>query len=107
MKKDLNEVAKIEQAIENRWGKEAVENPASHWDDQKEKDYLEQLKEQTTKQEKSSITKEKDGILITSKLFIDRKADKCPVCFDFRMSDIDKVLIKKKGHCQRCEWKKN
>ena len=107
MKKDLNEVAKIEQAIENRWGKEAVENPASHWDDQKEKDYLDQLKEQTTKQEKSSVTKEKDGILITSKLFIDRKADKCPVCFDFRMSNIDKVLIKKKCHCQRCEWKKN
>jgi len=107
MKKDLNEVAKIEQAIENRWGKEAVENPASHWDDQKEKDYLEQLKEQATKQEKSSVTKEKDGILITSKLFIDRKADKCPVCYNFKMSNIDKVMIKKKGHCQTCEWKKN
>ena len=29
MKKDLNQVAKIEQAIEKRWGKEAVENPAT------------------------------------------------------------------------------
>ena len=32
MKKDLNQVAKIEQAIEKRWGREAIENPASHRD---------------------------------------------------------------------------
>ena len=49
MKKDLNQVARMEQAIEKRWGKEAIENPASHWDEEKEKEYLEQLKEQTKK----------------------------------------------------------
>mgnify|MGYP003140451891 FL=1 len=107
MKKDLNKVAKIEQAIEKRWGKEAVENPASHWDEEKEKEYLEQIKERASKEGRSSTTREHDGILITSKLFIDRKADKCPVCHSFKMSNIDKVMIKKIGHCQRCEWKKN
>ena len=54
MKKDLNQVAKIEQAIEKRWGKEAVENPASHWDEEKEKEYLEQLKEQTKKESRGN-----------------------------------------------------
>ena len=35
---NINQVAKIEQAIEKRWGKEAVENPATHWDEEKEKE---------------------------------------------------------------------
>ena len=70
-------------------------------------EYLEQIKERASKEERSSTTREHDGILITSKLFIDRKADKCPVCHSFKMSNIDKVMIKKIGHCQRCEWKKN
>ena len=107
MKKDLNYVAGLEKAIKKKYGDEAIDNPAKHWDEEKEKEYLEQLKEQTKKESRSSTTREHDGILITSKLFIDRKADKCPVCHSFKMSNIDKVMIKKIGHCQRCEWKKN
>ena len=30
-------------------GKEAVENPATHWDEEKEKEYLEQLKKERAK----------------------------------------------------------
>ena len=107
MKKDLNQVAKIEQAIEKRWGKEAVENPASHWDEEKEKEYLEQLKERVRNERSSYSTKEHEGILITSKLFNNRRVDRCPECSSFKLSKRDKVLIKKVGHCQRCEWKKN
>ena len=107
MKKDLNQVAKIEQAIEKRWGKEAVEIPASHWDEEKEKEYLEQLTARVQNEEPSSSIKEQGGILITSKLFNNRRVDRCPECDNFKLSKRDKVLVKKVGHCQRCEWKKS
>ena len=107
MKKDLNYIAGLEKAIKQKYGEEAVQNPSSNWTPEKEKEYLQQLKERASKEERSATTREHDGILITSKLFIDRKADKCPVCHSFKMSNIDKVMIKKIGHCQRCEWKKN
>jgi|TARA_R110002020_G_scaffold14313_5_gene50825 hypothetical protein len=105
--KDLNKIAKIEKAIEDRWGDAAIQNPASYWDEEKEKEYLKQLKEQIKNEEPSSTTKEHDGILITSKLFNKRRIDKCPKCDGFKLSNRDKVLVKKLGHCQTCEWKKN
>ena len=45
MKKDLNEIAKIEKAISKKFGKESIINPKSGWDDDKEKQYLENLKQ--------------------------------------------------------------
>ncbi len=105
--KDLNKIAKIEKAIERRWGDVAIQNPASYWDEEKEKEYLKQLKEQIKNEEPPSTTKEHDGILITSKLFNKRRIDKCPKCDSFKLSNRDKVLVKKLGHCQTCEWKKN
>ena len=38
--KDPNYAAKVEKAIAEKYGKEAVTNPKSHWDDDKEKEYL-------------------------------------------------------------------
>jgi hypothetical protein len=43
MKKDLNYIAKLEQAIAKKYGDEAIRNFRSDWDDKKEKEYLEQL----------------------------------------------------------------
>ena len=45
MKKDLNQIAKIEKAMSKKFGKESIVNPKSGWDDEKEKEYLEDLKE--------------------------------------------------------------
>tara|TARA_R110000824_G_scaffold273740_1_gene462268 strand:+ start:170 stop:502 length:333 start_codon:yes stop_codon:yes gene_type:complete len=106
-KVDLNYIVKIEKAIQKRWGEEAIENPASHWDDKKEKEYLEQLKEHIQNEGCVSSTEEHGGILVTSKLFNNRRIDRCPECDSFKLSKRDKVLVKKVGHCQRCEWKKN
>ena len=44
MSKDPNYAAKVEKAIAEKYGKEAVENPKSKWDDEKEKEYLAELK---------------------------------------------------------------
>ena len=44
MKKDLNEIAKIEKAIKEKYGEEAIQNPKGSWSKEKEDKYLEELK---------------------------------------------------------------
>ncbi len=42
-KLDLNDIVRFEQAIAKKYGPEAIENPRKHWNDEKEKDYQEQV----------------------------------------------------------------
>ena len=44
MKKDLNQIAKIEKAMSKKFGHESIVNPKSGWDDEKEEQYLQDLK---------------------------------------------------------------
>lgn len=37
--KDLNKIAKIEQAISKKYGKDAIQNPKANWTELKEKQY--------------------------------------------------------------------
>ena len=39
MKKDLNKIAQIEKAISKKYGKEAIQNPKSNWNEKKEKHF--------------------------------------------------------------------
>ena len=50
--KDLNYIAALEKAIKKKYGDDAIQNPASYWDEDKEKEYIEQLKEFVEKQKK-------------------------------------------------------
>ena len=43
--KDLNQIAKIERAIAEKYGEQAIENPRSNWNEEKEKEYLSQMKD--------------------------------------------------------------
>ena len=42
---DPNFLVKLERAISERWGEEAIENPKSHWTPEKEKKHSEEVKE--------------------------------------------------------------
>ena len=45
MKKDpLKYALHVEKAIREKYGEEAVQNPRSNWDEEKEQEYLEQIK---------------------------------------------------------------
>ena len=86
--KDPDHLIKVEKAIQEKYGDEAVHNPKASWDDEKEKEYLEQIK----KISKSSKPKEKievDGVLMPKKLFIKKSERTCPVCniYSFKMED--------------------
>tara|TARA_Y100000310_G_scaffold188579_1_gene188545 strand:+ start:1273 stop:1533 length:261 start_codon:yes stop_codon:yes gene_type:complete len=49
MEKDWDHIAKVEKAIRQKYGKDAIVNPNSEWSDIKEKEYIEQLKEMSSR----------------------------------------------------------
>ena len=105
MKKDLNYVAGLEKAIKKKYGDEAIDNPAKHWDEEKEKKYLVQLKDFVAKQRKSEAEAEPEnvnGVLITRKLFNKGSKLSCPVCTKKIKTDSDDVCIIKYDCCYDC-----
>ena len=53
MKRTDNEIAAIEKAIKEKYGKETIAHPRSEWDDEKEREYLNQIKELAKKRKTS------------------------------------------------------
>ena len=105
MKKDPNYIAKIEQAIQKKYGKEAIQHPKANWDEEKEKEYLLQLKEfvDKQKQKKDKVEKvEKDGFLVSKKLLNKASTRTCPVCETYSFSMKDDIYMNKYDCCFKC-----
>jgi hypothetical protein len=103
--KDPNLIAKIEQAIEKKYGKEAVTHPRNNWDDVKEQEYLKQIKELSKKEERKKEKTEKvekDGFLISKKLLTKRSNRTCPVCNTYSFNIEDDVYMNKYDCCYSC-----
>ena len=103
--KDPNFVAKVEQAIQKKYGKEAVQHPKANWDEDKEKEYLSQLKEYTEKQnrKKEKVEKiEKDGFLISKKLVNKESNRTCEACEIYSFDLKDDVYMSKFSCCYKC-----
>ena len=69
-KPDLNDIARLEKAIAKKYGDETIQTPQSQWDDQKEQNYLEQLKQLAQKDLEFFDNERKvkeDGFLLTLK----------------------------------------
>ena len=68
MSKDPNYAVKVEKAIAEKYGKEAIVNPKSQWDDDKEKEYLDELKSNYRYDKVESEREDLDGVLISKEL---------------------------------------
>ncbi len=104
-KKDANFVAKLERAIKARWGEGAIINPKSSWDKDKEKEYLEQLKETTKKDMLYNDQSEKvemNGFLVTKKLLSKETNRTCPVCETYSFKSEDDLYMLKFDCCHEC-----
>tara|TARA_Y100001973_G_C5115880_1_gene290128 strand:- start:478 stop:867 length:390 start_codon:yes stop_codon:yes gene_type:complete len=100
-KKDLNKIAKIEKAIAKKYGDEAVANPKGFWTDEKEKEYLEQLKEFYAKEpHKEKVYK--DGFLLPKNLITKENKRKCPVCEVLSFKIKDDLYMNKFDCCFNC-----
>ena len=108
-KKDLNYIAKVEKAIAQKYGEEAIQNPKSGWTDEKEREYLEQIKKLHKKQRSIEEAKDKvevDGFLISKKLLSKDSERVCPVCETYSFDKKDDLYMNKYDCCFTCyvEW---
>ncbi len=106
--KDYNKVVAIEKAIKEKYGEEAIANPRTNWDENKEKDYLEQMKELYNRNKEKQTYSEKvnvNGIKISKKLLNRESLKNCPVCGTFPKSVKDDVSLIKFECCNNCYYK--
>tara|TARA_R110000851_G_scaffold280699_1_gene433985 strand:+ start:39 stop:425 length:387 start_codon:yes stop_codon:yes gene_type:complete len=106
--KDPNYAVKVEQAIANKYGKETVVNPKSQWDDEKEKEYLDQLKRTFSPDaDTEDLDKEEIfGVFIPTKLLKEESTRSCPVCHTYSFKSNDDVYMTKFECCFKCyiQW---
>ena len=103
--KDWNKLAKFEKAISQKYGKEAVQNPKGNWNDDKERDYLEQIKRLAEKETQLYEKDEKvevNGILVPRKLLNRESNRTCPVCDTYSFDVRDDVYMNKYDCCRVC-----
>ena len=107
--KDPNYVVKIEKAIAEKFGTETILNPKALWNEDKEKEYLEQVKELNQKQ---TILEDKehkiqfDGVFISKKLLNRESNRTCPICLIYSFSLEDDVYMNRFKCCHKCyvQW---
>ena len=100
-KKDLNKIASVEKAIAKKYGHEAIANPKSFWTDEKENEYLEQVKEFYGK-ESTREKVYKDGFLLPKNLITKENKRKCPVCEVLSFKLKDDLYMNKFDCCFNC-----
>ncbi len=109
MSKDWDYIARLEKAIKKKYGIEAVANPKKTWTDEKEKEYLEDLKEfykQKDAHHEEVEKVEKDGFFLPKNLITKKNKRKCSVCGIYSFKVKDDLYIIKYDCCYKCyiQW---
>ena len=104
MKKDPNYVAAVEKAIAEKYGTETVQDFRSGWGEEKEKEYLKQLKQaKKTKPNKKYIEESKTSSYRIKKSKKTKKAQRsCPVCKTYSFSTKDDLYMNRFNCCFGC-----
>ena len=101
-KKDLNEIAKIEKAIREKYGDEAIQNPKGTWEEDKEKMYLQALKEFYRRSIRQRATEVVGDIEIKMRKKPNKVSRVCPVCSSYSFSGADDLYMTKFECCFKC-----
>ena len=103
--KDWDYIASLEKAIAKKYGEIAIKNPVSDWNEKKENDYLEQLKEMR-RQEADRITAtnkiDVGGFFISEKLINRETNRQCPLCGVYSFNNRDELYMNKFKCCSEC-----
>tara|TARA_R110002012_G_scaffold48331_4_gene125953 strand:- start:5560 stop:5946 length:387 start_codon:yes stop_codon:yes gene_type:complete len=98
-------IAKLEKAITQKYGEEATRNPRGFWDEEKEKEYIQQSQEEQRKFSKLAESQDKveqDGFLINKKLLNRDHNRTCPVCQRYSFHPRDDLYMNKFEACFKC-----
>jgi hypothetical protein len=99
--KDPDYLIKVEKAIQKKYGDETIQNPKANWDEDKEKEYLSEIKK-IYKESKTNEKVEVNGILMPKKLFMKESNRTCPRCKVYTRSAKDDVYLTKFKCCFKC-----
>ena len=103
--KDFDKIAAYEKAIQRKYGYDAVKNPNSGWDDDKEKEYLESTKKfesRVSKYHEDNDLVETDGFLMPKRLLNSESNRTCPVCSVYSFDKGDDFYMHKYECCHNC-----
>jgi hypothetical protein len=103
--KEPDKIAAIEKAISQKYGDEAIQNPHADWDEDKEKNYISQMKEFYAKERHTSSQHEKvdiNGIKVSKKLLNRESLRSCSICGNFPKKSMDDVCLTKYECCAKC-----
>ena len=106
MKKNKDvDLAHYEKAISDKYGSEAIVNPRSGWDNEKEAEYLQQLKtafKRDRDRKQKEVKEQHEGFFISSSLFNNRQKRNCEACNCFSLKKQDTLYLNKYSCCQKC-----
>jgi len=99
---DPDYLFKIEKQIEKKFGSEAIVNPRSLWSEEKERLYLEHIKNEfyNPKKENAKVI-EKKGFSVRTKLFI-KENRVCKLCSFYSFNKRDDLYLNKYEVCEKC-----
>lgn len=105
MKRDLNYIAALEKSMSQKYGAEAIQNPAQGWTPDKELKYIEEVKEARKKEYAAEQSNEKvdlNGVLLPKKL-INKNSDRtCKFCKAYSFNRNDDLFLTKFKSCFKC-----
>jgi len=105
MSEDPNYIAKLEKAIREKYGDEAIQNPKKSWNKEKEQKYLKDLKEfysRESRKKESERQRTESGVLV-SKRVLEKESDReCPVCTRYSFMKKDDLYMSKFQCCFDC-----
>ena len=104
-KKDTNYLAAVEKAIAEKYGKNTVQDFRNEWADNKEKEYLDQLKGLRAKRDKLYVERQEivvGDIKITKRRTNQKQDRTCPVCKTYSFSRKDDLYMNRFKSCYEC-----
>ena len=104
--KDPDYVAKLEKAIADKYGKETIVHPKAEWDDEKEREYLKELKTNYRSHKREQEKEEVNGVLISKELLNRETKRSCPTCSKYSFKSVDDLYMTKFDCCFNCyiQW---
>ena len=100
--KDPDYIAKLEKAIADKYGKETIAHPKANWDDEKEMEYLNELKTNYRRLNEEQEKEEVNGVLISKELLNKKTNRSCPTCNSYSFKSRDDLYMTKFGCCFNC-----
>ena len=95
-------IAKLEKAIADKYGKETIAHPKADWDDEKEMEYLNELKTNYRRLNEEQEKEEVNGVLISKELLNKKTNRSCPTCNSYSFKSRDDLYMTKFGCCFNC-----